>query len=63
MLINPATEEAVNLLVQRGFYHNRKFDRFLSYSNTIFAMNEYSKHYHSGLAHLYPLISDKFAEI
>jgi hypothetical protein len=63
MLINEATQESINILIQRGFIHNRTLDNFLGFANVEWAFLEFSKRFHASYAHLFPLVSDRFADI
>lgn len=64
MLISENTNRLLNLLVQKGFILNRLWDRGLSVLNIDFAMNNFEKIFHTGLAHKFPVEwSDRFSEI
>jgi hypothetical protein len=63
MEISKETQGKINDLIAYGFKLNRTWDNFLGWSNWKWAMSGFNKVYHAGLAHLYPLLSDKFAEI
>lgn len=63
MLISTETEEKINLLIQAMFNHNRTWDRFLGIASVNFVLDNFSKIFHSGLAHIYPIIADKFSDI
>ena len=64
MLISNETNTLLNLLVQQGFILNRLWDRGLSILNINFAMNNFEKIFHGGLAHKFPVDwSDTISEI
>lgn len=64
MLISEETNKMLNLLVQQGFILNRLWDRGLSVLNVKFAMNNFEKIFHDGLAHRFPIDwSDTISEI
>lgn len=63
MLISKETEEKVNLIIQRMFYHNRTWDRFLAFSSVEWALSNFNSVFHSNLAHLYPLLADVASDI
>lgn len=63
MLISNETQNKLNLLIQSFFQLNRTWDNFLGYSNVVWAFSNFSKVFHKGLAHLYPLLADKVADI
>lgn len=64
MLISNETNVMLNLLVQQGFVLNRLWDRGLSILNINFAMNNFEKIFHGGLAHKFPVDwSDTISEI
>lgn len=63
MLISEETQEKLNLLIQRMFTHNRTWDRFLGFADVEWALNNFNKIFHHGLAHLYPLLADLIADI
>ena len=63
MLISEATEEKVNLLIQAMFNHNRSWDRFMAVAQVDWAMDNFTKVFHDGLAHIYPLLGDFLGDI
>lgn len=64
MLISQETKDVLNRLVQSGFIANRIWDRGLSVLNVKFAMNNFEKIFHVGLAHRFPVDwSDTISEI
>lgn len=63
MFISQETQNKLNLLIQKMFQLNRTWDNFLGYSNVKWAFNNFNKIFHTGLAHLYPLLADKIADI
>lgn len=64
MLISNETNKMLNLLIQQGFILNRIWDRGLSVLNVKFAMNNFEKIFHVGLAHKFPVDwSDTISEI
>lgn len=63
MLISEATEEKVNLLIQAMFNHNRSWDRFMAVTQVDWAMDNFTKVFHDGLAHLYLGLVDLLGDI
>lgn len=63
MLISDRTKHAIDLCVQRMFYMNRVMDNLVSNMAVNWSMYKAANLVHENLAHLYPLIADKFSEI
>ena len=63
MLISEATEEKVNLLIQAMFNHNRSWDRFMAVAQVDWAMDNFTKVFHDGLAHIYLGLVDLLGDI
>lgn len=64
MMISDETIDCLNRLVQEGFILNRIWDRGLSVLSVKFAMNNFNKIFHVGLAHRFPVDwSDYFSEV
>lgn len=63
MLISEATEEKVNLLIQAMFNHNRSWDRFMAVAQVDWAMDNFTKVFHDGLAHTYLGLVDLLGDI
>lgn len=63
MLISDTTIENINLIIQAMFNHNRSWDRALGVLGVDFAFDNFVKVFHTGLAHLYPLVADNFSDI
>lgn len=63
MLISEATEKKVNLLIQAMFNHNRSWDRFMAVAQVDWAMDNFTKVFHDGLAHIYLGLVDLLGDI
>ena len=63
MLISEATEKKVNLLIQAMFNHNRSWDRFVAVAQVDWAMDNFTKVFHDGLAHIYLGLVDLLGDI
>lgn len=63
MLVTQETINAIYEIVGESFKANRLLDRCVSVLGVKFACNNASKHIHRELAHLYPLLADRFGEI
>ena len=63
MLISEATEKKVNLLIQAMFNHNRSWDRFIAVAQVDWAMDNFTKVFHDGLAHTYLGLVDLLGDI
>ena len=63
MLVSQETINAIYEIVGESFKANRILDRAVSVLNTKFACNNASGKIHKDLAHLYPLLADRFGEI
>ena len=63
MLISEATEEKVNLLIQAMFNHNRSWDRLMAVAQVDWAMDNFTKVFHDGLAHTYLGLVDLLGDI
>lgn len=63
MLMSERTKHAIDLCVQRMFYMNRVMDNLVSNMAINWSMYKATNLIHHNLAHLYPLIADKFSDI
>jgi hypothetical protein len=63
MLISEQTSKAIDEAVGMYFDLNRSFDRAVSYMTNVYAMPNAANIIHHKLAHLFPLLADKFTEI
>lgn len=63
MLVSQKTINAIYEIVGESFKANRVLDRCVSVLGVKFACNKASKGIHKDLAHLYPLLADKWGEL
>lgn len=63
VLISEQTEEKINLLIQAMFNHNRSWDRFIAVAQVDWAMDNFTKVFHDGLAHTYLGLVDLLGDI
>lgn len=63
MLISEETIEKVNRIIQAMFNHNRTLDRALGFMDAKWAFVNFSKVFHKGYAHLFPLVADYCSDI
>lgn len=63
MLMSERTKKAIDICVQRMFYMNRVMDNLVSNMAINWSMYKATDIIHHKLAHLYPLIADKFSDI
>ena len=63
MFVSDKTINNINELIKRFFQHNRSWDNFLGYSSVEWALSNFSRVFHHGLAHLYPLLADVCSDI
>ena len=63
MIVSKPTQDALMGLIKQCFVENRKFDRMVSVLGVKFAMNKASGLIHHGMAHYFPVLSDKIGEL
>lgn len=62
MIVSKNTQDALMELIKQCFIENRKFDRMVSVMGVKFAMNKTSDRIHHGIAHWFPVLSDRIGE-
>lgn len=62
MIVTQQTQDAVEQLIGRAFFMNRKIDRMVSVLGVKFAYNNTSSLIHLNIAHFFPLVADTLGE-